>query len=294
MTRDAPPLDLLVAGGLTIDRFPDGSSAPGGSVLHITRAAAPRDVRLGVVTAAGPEPEAQQGVEELRRATTWLECAEAPATTAFRHRESAAGRRLWLERTSGALDLPAEARAGRSAQAVLMAPIAGEIDADDLRGWDRTWARGAILQGWLRAAGEGEVRALPLKEIDTELVERLSGFDLLVASREDLLAEAGVPLDQLQALRLRFGDRPTLVVTDGVDGVWIQAPTASSQAERWHLPVPWRVDDVGSVGSGDIFAAFMLVGKWQRPPSRAFISERAQAAMQVVAEVLEARRPDRA
>lgn len=290
MTPDSPPLDLLVLGGLTIDRFPDGSSVAGGSVLHISRAAAPRGLRIGVATAAGPEPEAQLGVEELRRAAAWVECDEAEATITFRHRESAAGRRLWLERAGRAVHLAARASAPSSVEVVLFAPVAGEITADTLVTRDMRWSRGAILQGWLRSSGEGEVRALPLKELDPELVANLSGFDLLVASREDLLAESPSPPDQLRAVRLRFGRGPTLVVTDGPGGVWIDCPATSDQAESLHLGVPHRVDGVPSVGSGDIFAAFMLAGEWPRSPDRGFITERAELGMRVVAEVLEERR----
>jgi sugar/nucleoside kinase (ribokinase family) len=290
MTPDSPPLDLLVVGGLTIDRFPDGSSAPGGSVLHVARAAATRDLRVGVVTAGGREPEAKTGVEELRRVAAWVECVEAEATATFRHRESAAGRRLWLERTGRAVDLGAGASARSAVDAVLFAPVAGEITADTLATPDESWSRGAILQGWLRSSGEGEVRALPLKELDPELVENLRGFDLLVASREDLLAETPDPPDQLRAVRLRFGRGPILVVTDGPGGVWIDSPASSDLAEGLHLAVPRRVDGVPSVGSGDIFAAFMLAGEWPRSPDRRFITERAELAMRVVAEVLEERR----
>ena len=45
-----PPLDLLVVGSLTIDRFADGSLAPGGSVLHATRSAV--DQAVGVLGTA--------------------------------------------------------------------------------------------------------------------------------------------------------------------------------------------------------------------------------------------------
>src|SRR5688572_17348215 len=96
MTPDSPPLDLVVLGGLTIDRFADGSSSPGGSVLHIARAAAPRGLRVGIVTHAGPEPEARAGLEELHHLATIVESSPQPATTSFRHQETPEGRQLWL------------------------------------------------------------------------------------------------------------------------------------------------------------------------------------------------------
>ena len=63
-------IELLVVGALTIDRFPDGSAAAGGSVLHATRAAARARASITVVTAAGPEPEAQSALSELKMLST--------------------------------------------------------------------------------------------------------------------------------------------------------------------------------------------------------------------------------
>lgn len=290
MTPDSPPLDLLVVGGLTIDRFADGSSQPGGSVLHIARAAAARGVRLGVVTAAGPEEEARAGIDELERLATFVESRAEPATTAFRHGETVEGRRLWLGQRGGVVGPGPDLRERLELRAVLFAPVAGEVPANALDVWDASWVRAAILQGWLRTIHEGEVaRALPLSALSGPIAEAIPAFDLLVASTEDLLAEAAKPLQQLEAMRRTFGPRPTLVVTDGPNGVWIDAPQAAG-VEAWHMPVPRRVDDVPTIGTGDIFAAFMLVGEWQRPAAARFVRQRAQRAMQVVAEVLEERR----
>jgi sugar/nucleoside kinase (ribokinase family) len=291
MTPDSPPLDLLVVGGLTIDRFADGSSVPGGSVLHIARAAAPRGIRVGVVTAAGPEPEAQAGLDELHRAATLVESSHVPATTSFRHVETADGRRLWLGPRAAPVGPGAVARNRIETRAILFAPLAGEVPVESLTAWDATWARGAILQGWLRTTDEGdEVRPLPLSALGGAVARALRGFDLLVASREDLLAEAAEPYDQLQSMRRAFGRRPTLVVTDGPNGAWIRLEHSAVDGNSWHIPVPRRVENVPTVGSGDVFAAFMLGGGWQRPAAAGFVRMRVELAMRVVAEMLEDRR----
>ena len=271
--------DLLVIGGLTIDRFADGSSAAGGSVLHIARAAAPRGVRVRVVTVAGPEPEALAALEELRGLAPSVEGADSTAT--FVHRESPTERRLWLERRGSSVRVP-ELDPSEMPHAILVASIAYEVSTDDLARLDATSTRGAILQGFLRSfAPDGEVRPRQLSALAPDLVAELSHFDLLVASREDLLGEAADPPVQLAALRRCFGPRPELVVTDGVRGVFLESE---------HLPVPWQVDGVPSVGAGDIFAAFMLAEPWPRERDRGFLRERAGTAMRVVAEVLEERR----
>jgi sugar/nucleoside kinase (ribokinase family) len=293
MTLDPPPLDLLVVGGLTIDRFADGSSGLGGSVMHVARAAAGRGLRLGVVTASGREPEARLGVEELRRLAAWVESSEGATTMTFRHAESAAGRRLWLERSGGSVHTGVDARERIVTNAVLFGPLADEIAPAELATLDEPGARGAILQGWLRSADEGEVRPIRLAALQPELVENLRRFDLLVASREDLLAEARDPLQQLLSLRQVFGRGPTLIVTDGPDGIWMCVQQSVVVAEPQHLPVPRRVEGVSTVGSGDVFAAFMLAGDWEASPGGAFLSRRAELAMGVVVDVLEARRTDR-
>lgn len=274
----AAPPDLLVIGGLTIDRFADGSSAPGGSVLHIARASGPRGIRVSIITAAGPEPEARAGIDELGPVIASVERGDATAT--FVHRDSPEGRLLWRTRaggpvSTGNVDIP-------SARAILAAPIADEVTADDLHRLGAASTRGAILQGYLRSfAADGEVLPRPLSALAPELVAELSGLDLLVASREDLRGEASEPSAQLAALRRIFGPRPALVVTDGVAGVWMEGE---------HLPVPRRVDGVPSVGAGDVLAAFMLAGGWPMPVPAGFARRRAEDAMRVVADVLEERR----
>lgn len=273
--------DLLVIGALTVDRFADGSSAAGGSVLHIARAAAPRGLRVAVMTVAGPEPEAQAGLEELRGLAAPVDFTEAHATATFIHRDAPDGRRLSLEHRGGQIRFAGlDSRA--APRAILVGPIADEVAADDLLGLDPAPTRGAILQGFLRSTKpDGDVRPLPLTALAPGLVEALSQFDLLVASREDLAGAAAEPSEQLVALRRGVGARPQLVVTDGVNGVW---------TEREHLPVPRRVEGVPTVGAGDVFAAFMLAEAWPRPAAGGFLRRRAEVAMEAVADVLEERR----
>lgn len=277
MTPGSPPLDLLVVGGLTIDRFDDGSSAAGGSVVHIARAAESHAIRIGVVTVAGPEPQAQAALQELRRLTATLDWTDADRTLTFTHHEEATGRHLRLESTGGRVQLDPEAVA--RARTVLVAPLADEVGVDQLARLGRERPLAAILQGFLRSvADDGAVRPLHLSALAPGLVDALSGFDLLVASREDLAAEGPNPRDQLAALRRVFGSRPELLITDGLEGVW---------TEREHLAVPRTISGVSTVGAGDILAAFITA--WSAPPAPS-LSSRAEDAMQIVAEVLEARR----
>jgi sugar/nucleoside kinase (ribokinase family) len=275
--------DMLVIGAMTIDHLADGRTAPGGSVLHIVRAAAQRGLDVAVVTVVGTEPDAQSALAELRQLAS-VKSVAAVATATFRHLETDEGRRLRLDmaptpiQLAGFLPLPA-------ARAVLAAPIAAELGGAELTLLGGRWTRGALLQGWLRSIDrDGAVLPREVRAVELPVREALAEFEVLIASREDLAAEGPAPMAQLDALRSGFGDQPALVLTDGPNGAWVDVAGA-----RLQLPVPLVVDGVSTVGAGDILAAFLLAAPWPRPASRGFVRSRAEQAMQVVAEVLEER-----
>lgn len=248
-----PPLDLLVVGGLTIDRFPNGHEQPGGSVVHAAHAMQMEGRRVAIVTLAGPEPAAVRGLRDLGR---WAELhvQRVDRTIRYDHDESGEHRTLVLTASAGTLHHPVDVGTPRAA---LFAGIADELDAS--LGGQRNAARtaGAILQGWLRTVVEGEpVRPRRLASLGEALVDVLAGLDVLVASVEDLAAEADDPASQIDALRRWFGGRPILVVTGGIRGAWIGQPDGRVE----HVPIARRIDVPTTVGAGDAFAARLLVG----------------------------------
>lgn len=276
---DPESLDLLVVGALTIDRFADGAAAPGGSVLYAARAASAAGLRVGAVTIAGDEPEAADGLRELSRLGP-LHREVAPATLRFALDEDAGGgRHLLLEVPVAPLACPARAVAPR---AVLYAPVADELGSG-FGGQEYAGALTAVvLQGWLRSLDLGrEVRPLPLSALPETFVRRLAGCDVLIASRDDLVAVAAEPDAQLDALRVRFGERPLLVVTDGAAGTWLDI----AGRRAWSAPSS-VVAGVTTLGSGDTFAAIMTaeLGRGLSPEAAS-----TNAAMAVV-EMLTARR----
>ncbi len=97
--------ELLIVGGLTIDRFGDGTSAPGGSVIHAGRAAVAEGVAPTILTVAGDEPEAAVGLEQLAEMGDLIH-QRAPSTVTLRAQRGS--------RTAGA-DLPDERRAHHAA-----------------------------------------------------------------------------------------------------------------------------------------------------------------------------------
>jgi hypothetical protein len=79
--------ELLIVGGLTIDRFADGSSAPGGSVIHSGLAAVEEGVPGVILTVAGDEPEAREGLRLLEGLGA-VQRQPSATTTTYRHDES--------------------------------------------------------------------------------------------------------------------------------------------------------------------------------------------------------------
>jgi sugar/nucleoside kinase (ribokinase family) len=146
---------------------------------------------------------------------------------------------------------------GRSGgAAVLLAPIAGELDAAALRAARGVPVRVAALQGWLRVLNPGvEVSPLEVQALAGDLIAELSHFTALVASVEDLVAAAPSPDTQLDALRDRVGPGPALIITAGADGARLDLPGSG----RLDVPVPRRLGDAPTVGAGDAFAALFSV-----------------------------------
>lgn len=276
MPAGAPGPDLLIVGGLTIDRLADGSLAPGGSALHATRALH-RAAAVDVLTVAGDEPIAQAGLTELRLLARRVVCLPAPRTIAFRHAESAAGRRSWLEPVSaiiawdeGGTELPAPR--------ILFAPVAGEIGPELLAAWSLPATRAAILQGWLRdVAHDTALVPKPLRAVDRQLLAALDRLDILVASREDLLGESDEPRAQLDALRSRLPGPRLLAVTDGPRGAWVDASVGGGR-RRWHARVPRVVAARTQIGAGDVFAASLVLHSGRDPHAAVAAAAEATAA----------------
>lgn len=277
--------ELLIVGGLTIDRFADGARAPGGSVLHAGVAAASESAGVTTLTVAGPEPEAETGLERLA-ALGRVHHRAAAATTTYRHEEAAGRRVLVYERAGGTLD--AEALDGLSTPDVaLLAPIADELPVDTLAAVrERLRPRLSVLliQGWLRRLAPGAaVHPLSLGDVPDGLWRAFGDSDAIVVSTEDLAETPTDPFGQAAQLRARLGPRPLLVVTLGERGYLLDDPAA----DRVAAMVPRRVvDGVPLVGAGDTFGAALAVhlGRGAAPAAAA------ESATDRVIAVLDERR----
>lgn len=245
--------ELLVVGGLTIDRLPDGRELAGGSVLHATRAMALDGRRIAVRTIAGPEDDARAGLDEIAQSADLTTQAVARSIRfEHQHEHEPASRRLRYGGGGGTLEIGARV----STPALLLAPVADELAAASLgaavgAAKDHGAIVAANLQGWLRRLEPGTmVEPIPLAEVAHETLRVLAACDALIASREDLVSEGRQVTTQVEALRTAMGRRPLIVVTDGSNGAWLDDATGLH-----HVAVPRVVRHGSDVGAGDAFAA---------------------------------------
>ncbi len=249
---------LLIVGGLTIDRFADGSSAPGGSVLHAGLAAHAEGADVRVLTIAGEEAEASAGLQRLRGFGRCVVLRSA-GTTTYRHREADGHRVLLYEARSGTID---ETRADGlgPVDALLVAPIADELapaSIATLRSAAAARLLVLLIQGWLRRLTIGErVEPMTLDEVAATTWESFGAADAVVVSTEDFATREADPFAQAAAVREVLGPSPILVLTLGADGYLLDDPAAG----RVVASVPRNViDGVPAVGAGDTFGAALAI-----------------------------------
>ncbi len=276
---------VLIAGGLTIDRFADGTTAPGGSVLHAGLAATAEGARPTFVTVAGREPAALAGLDRLRGLGDVIHQAAA-RTTAYRHDESGPRRVLVLDASGEAID-PQRIGVLPSVEVALLAPIADELPPAAIRAL-RTAARPRrtvlLIQGWLRRLAVGEpIRPLSLDEVDPVVWRAFGEADAIVVSTEDLANGTRDPFTQAATLRGHLGRRPLLLLTLGPEGYLLDDPSADNIVARVPRAV---VTDVPMVGAGDTFGAALAMHLARGASSVAA----AEAATERVIAVLQSRR----
>jgi hypothetical protein len=276
---------ILIVGGLTIDRFADGRTAPGGSVIHAGTAAAADGATVATVTVSGPEPEAVAGLDHLAGLGR-LSATPAVATTTYAHHDEGGRRVLSLLVPGGRIEAGVASGGGRP-DVALFAPIADELApaaAAELRVSIGARVSAFLIQGWLRhLAVHHEVRPMRIDEVPADRWSAFATGDLVVVSTEDLADGADDPFGQARALRTHLGSRPVLVVTLGTDGYLLDDPAA----DRIVAAVPRRVvRGVPTVGAGDTFGAVMAL----RLARGASPREAADAGSDAVIALFESRR----
>jgi 1D-myo-inositol 3-kinase len=229
---------VVVCGHVTLDHLPGGIT-PGGSAYYAGRALASLGATARVLTAAGPDfpREALAGLE--------VALAASGATTTFVNAYAPDGARaqrvLEAAPPLGAEWLPA---AWRRPDALLLAPVLGEIDVRAFAAAAAARLVGVCIQGLVReVAPDGAVRPRRLALGDAELA--LVGA--AVVGEDEARADPGlVP-------RLA-GVVPIVAFTHGARGCEV---LVRGRARRVGIHPAREVDPTGA---GDVFAAAFLLG----------------------------------
>lgn len=238
---DPRPIDYLAVGHVTLDRQPDGSVLPGGTVLYGAVLAARMGLRSKVVTSGNPV-ELEAPLRPYRHEID-VELQLTAATTTFTNRGVGSARRQVVNQWAGPIDLsPAREQLAR-ARIVHLGPVAAEIDPATLPPMPPGALMGATPQGWLRAWDTGGVVRRVELRLPPELLARI---DVLVLSESEREQASGA----IAAVRAHQG---VVAVTLGERGCEIQRGQAS-----WYVPAAHAVL-VDDTGAGDVFAAALLI-----------------------------------
>jgi sugar/nucleoside kinase (ribokinase family) len=228
---------LLALGHVTRDRLA-GREVLGGAVSYAALCARRLGWRAAVATAAGPDFDAARelpGVEAF--------VARGAATSRFVNVYADDGtRRQVLEARARDVEPALVPEAWRTPEALLLAPVAGELGAHAARAFEAEVV-GALAQGFVRAF-DAEGRASPRAWDDA--AADLDGVHVLFLSEHDL-PDAGAGAREL--LRVV----PMVALTRGWRGLTLI--TRRSEHEVPSLPRA----EVDPTGAGDVFAAAFLV-----------------------------------
>jgi sugar/nucleoside kinase (ribokinase family) len=232
-------LPFLAIGHTARDEFPDGRWRLGGSALYGAATAAKLGARVTLVTRAGPD-ERDALTTLCQELGITLRALESDVTTTFAFTFDAAGRRtLRLRARAAPITRGDVGRAIATPKAVLLASIAGELDASLFAPWSGA-CRVLAAQGLLRSFGpDGEVLATPW----TDYAALLPKVDAVVVSEEDHAEDsAWLPYT-------------TVVVTQAEQGSVLHA-----RGETAHVPAFAVPEVIDQTGAGDAFAASLALG----------------------------------
>jgi sugar/nucleoside kinase (ribokinase family) len=236
---------LLVVGAATrdIDAADPRGWRLGGGVSYAAIAASRLGVRtralIGVDAAAAQAPELD-ALSDAGVAVTLVPLESGPV---FDNRETSAGREQHIVRASDSLPASAIPDSWRAPTAVVLAPVAAELDEE----WASAFPPETLValgwQGLLRRLTPGR-QVGRLEPARTAIVERANALQI---SAEDV---AGNPAD----IRSLLVDGQELIVTNGARGAMYLRRESGSLAARF-IPAIQASRVVDATGAGDIFLA---------------------------------------
>ena len=231
---------MLIVGAVTCDVF-DGLKRPGGVAMYASRAATALEVRVRILTIAGPDAS----LEALGGHAIAVVPATQPLT--FEHDLSGPERRLRLlarpGRALAASDLPREW--GDSGVLVLGPMLPDDLDVSSFDGVTAR-RRGLLAQGLQREVDDAG-RVSNARRPSEQLLEAVDARTSVFVSDEEI---ADWPAEALPALAAAA---ERVVVTHGRRGAEVFL-----LGERVFVPAV-QATSVDGTGGGDVFAtAFMI------------------------------------
>jgi sugar/nucleoside kinase (ribokinase family) len=229
------PVDYLVIGHVAHDLAPEGPRL-GGTAAYSALTARALGVRVGVLTASGPEtslaPLGDIPVVSIA----------SPQSTTFENIYTEHGRVQYLRAQATRIDLERVPQAWRHASIIHLGPIASEVD-DVLPESFSPALAGLTPQGWMRKwDAEGRVSMAEWPNAEAALARA----GAVVISREDVA-------DNEELIEQMAHQTHVLVVTEGPAGAvlfW------NGDRRRFRAP---KVPEIDATGAGDIFAAAFFV-----------------------------------
>ncbi len=225
------PVDYLVIGHVTHDLTPSGPVL-GGTATYAALTARALGLRVGLVTACTPETDLSllDGVQISRHFSD--------VNTTFENITTPQGRKQYIHHVAPLVDYSQVPETWRNAPIVHLGPVAGEVEPNLARSFPGSFV-GLTPQGWMRQWDEkGRVSFGDWYES----AYVLQNADAVVMSIEDVAGNERVVDDMATHARV-------LAVTEGKAGARLYW---NGDVRRFPPPT---VDEVDSVGAGDIFAA---------------------------------------
>jgi sugar/nucleoside kinase (ribokinase family) len=225
------PVDYLVIGHVAHDLTPEGPRL-GGTAAYSALTAMALGLRVGIVTASGPETSLAD-LEDIP-----IISIESPNSTIFENIYTEQGRIQYLRGQATRIDFNLVPEVWRRAPIIHLGPIANEMDAV----LPETFAPdllGLTPQGWMRQ-WDSECRVSRGEWQDADAA--LARANAVVISREDVNGD-----DELIE-RMAHQTR-VLVVTESAAGAVLYW---NGDRRRFRAP---KVKEVDATGAGDVFAA---------------------------------------
>jgi sugar/nucleoside kinase (ribokinase family) len=225
------PVDYLVIGHVAHDLTPEGPRL-GGTAAYSALTAQALGLRVGIVTASGPETSlAPLG-------TIPVISLPSPNSTIFENIYTEHGRIQYLRGQATRIDFDKVPDIWRRAPIIHLGPIANEMDAILPDGFSPTLL-GLTPQGWMRQ-WDSECRVSRGEWQDADAA--LARAHAVVISREDVNGDDELIEHMAQQTRV-------LVVTESAAGAVLYW---NGDRRRFRAP---DVTELDATGAGDVFAA---------------------------------------